>query len=86
MVCFRIDHLELACNPSVVFERSSEHGWTCYCFSKVSCVVACNVGIVDAEGNSAGWDHTNFADRFRYVVEAAGSMFISTDIQCLHPS
>jgi hypothetical protein len=40
--------------------------------------VACNVGIVDVEGDFAGWDHTNFSDRVRDVLEAAGSLFIST--------
>ena len=66
--------------------EQSHHLWFGHCFSKVRCILAGNVGLVDSESDLAGRDESDRRLRIAGNVKAVGSMHVGSHIlEGFHP-
>ena len=65
--------------------ESSHHRCFRRCFSTMRCILAGDIGFVDADSNLAGRDESDRCLRIAGNVEAVSSMCVSSHVDCFHP-
>ena len=68
-----------------MFAELSHHRWFRRCFSKMRCILACDVALVDSESDFAGRDESDRRLRIAGNIEAVGSMRVSSHVEGFHP-
>ena len=80
VVCFPVDSLDVHCVPAIMFLEPSHHRWFRRCFSKMRCVLAGDIGLVDAESDLAGRDESDRRLGIAGNVEAVGNVRIGSQV------
>ena len=84
--CFSVDGLDVRRVPSVMFAKPSRHRCFRRCFSKMRCILAGDIGLVDTESDLARRDESDRRLRNARNVEAVGGMRVSSHVECFTSS